>query len=252
MKKIPSFLADHVIRPCIIFFFSAYHAAFMLAAPVICIRLAFETNSYLKDRFLTLLRTLFPAEISGATILAFLVFFLVASAYCIAALALIVRIPAAIIKWNIARLTGMLYGNWVRALPYLLMMTGPAIYVVTAIALEYDGIKNDVLNGMIITVIGQYGALSLVSLARAARHAIVGARGVTSLLPALAVLFVALPLVALTALTYAAGMDTAGTPNQVLIFHIFLLQSLAGSIAFYWNHYDEFIELLTEDESDDS
>ena len=267
MKKIASFIADCVIKPVLILFFSVYHSAFMLAAPVVCIRLALETNGPLKGGVLALLRALFPSEMSGARLLVFVVFFLAAVAYCIAAFAIIMRIPMAIIKWNIARLTGLLYGNWLRALPYLLMMTGPALYVAAAIVLAYDGITGYLLKGMVITVIAQYGALSFVSIARSARrasgargaladHDVIPVRGLAeraaALLPDLAVLVVSLPLVTLAVVTYRAAVTMAGSPQGLILFHVFLFQSMAGSLAFYWRHYDEFIELLTEDEVDDS
>jgi hypothetical protein len=249
----------------IILFCTAYHAAFMLAAPVICIRLSFEVNSGWKGRGLSFFHALFPENISAAGVLLVVAVFIICIAYVIAMLALVFRIPMAITKWNIAHLTGLLYGKWTRTLPYILMMTGPALYFTIAVILKKNEIINNLFNGMIITVISQYGALFIISAGRSVQELYItcrqkGAGGMIFIsflkedrmivVAALTVLLFSTPLIILAVLSYFTGIKMAGSLSQWIVFHVFLFQSLAGSIVFYKRHYGEFLELLFEVDND--
>ncbi len=263
IKKILSFLSRAVLKPLVILFFSVYHAAFMLAAPVICARLSLEADPVLREHVLSFFRMLFPREITGPGMMLAVVVVLACIAYAIVIGAFAFRIPIGIIKWNIAHLAALLYGNLIRSIPYILMMAGPALYYAVSFINDPRETMAGLIGGMIITVVSQYGAISLVAVIRSAQDLLMaGGRagekqeGVHcstkdisgALLPAIAVLLLAAPLLALAAASYRAAMGMTVSLAQSILFHVFVFFSTAGAVAFYLRHYGEYLALLVEDD----
>jgi hypothetical protein len=262
MKQIASFLSHTVFKPFVIIFFSVYHAAFMLAAPVICARLSLRNNPVLRDHALAFFRGLFPETIGGAGLFLAVAAVLASIAYAILVGAIAIRIPFAIIKWNIAHLADLLYGNALRSLPYVLMMIAPALYTFIELVMKERPAADGLMQSMIIPVVSQYGAISLVAIIRSAHDLIAAKRGdgertgarrliseiAKAFLPALAVLLLAGPLLALAAASYYTGAGMHSSPGQSILFHVTVFLSMAGAVGFYLRHYDEYLALLVEDD----